>query len=93
MHILVCYDVVGNRRRTRLAKALERYLTRVQKSVFQGTIDDKKLPRLKEIIDKEIDTDKDTVRIYSLCSRCCKEVQEIGARCPVDLDDREVEIV
>ncbi|MEW6140284.1 MAG: CRISPR-associated endonuclease Cas2, partial [Thermodesulfobacteriota bacterium] len=37
--VVVCYDVVDDRTRTRLAKLMQNYGNRVQKSVFECTVD------------------------------------------------------
>ena len=36
MHLIVTYDIIDDRNRTKLAKALEGFLNRVQKSIFEG---------------------------------------------------------
>lgn len=78
MHLLVSYDVVDNRRRTRLSKLLDSYLIRVQKSVFEGVIPTQVLSELLQKIEQEIDQDLDSVRIYRLCARCVLSVQVMG---------------
>ena len=91
MRVVVCYDVVEDRKRNRLAKALKKFLTRVQKSVFEGEIEDRKYEEMKKAIVKEIDREVDSVRIYNLCVRCYTAVEIIGTA--VFLDDKEEDVV
>lgn len=70
MYLVVCYDIVGDRRRARLFKRMKGFLPRVQKSVFEGEIPGERVEELREMIMKEIDPNEDTVRLYHLCGRC-----------------------
>lgn len=88
MYLLVCYDIVQNRRRRRLAKALEGLFTRVQYSVFEGPCDDERLRRLERAIKKHMDPNEDSVRIYPLCKRC-SGVVEVHGRGPLLSDPSE----
>lgn len=78
MYLVVCYDIVEDRRRTRLARKLREYLARVQKSVFEGPLDDSRLEPLRRMLLEEIDPETDTVRIYHLCGRCLSATEVIG---------------
>jgi CRISPR-associated protein Cas2 len=91
MRVVVCYDVVEDRKRNRLAKALKKFLTRVQKSVFEGEIRERKYEEMKNAIIREIDREVDSVRIYNLCVRCYTAVEVIGTA--VFLEDDEKDIV
>jgi CRISPR-associated protein Cas2 len=89
LYLVVCYDVVGNRRRARLLKRLKDHLPHVQKSVFEGELDDARLPALRETILREIDPREDTVRIYHLCRRCIPATEVLGVGVYVDRDDAD----
>jgi CRISPR-associated protein Cas2 len=78
MYVVVAYDVVLDRRRTRLAKRLKGFLQRVQKSVFEGEIAEERLEELRSVIWNEIDPTEDSVRIYHLCLRCIPMTEIIG---------------
>lgn len=78
MYVVVAYDIVLDKRRTRLAKRLKGFLQRVQKSVFEGEISDDRLADLQEIIWSEIDPTEDSVRIYHLCGRCIPQTDIMG---------------
>ena len=73
MNLLVCYDVntqtpAGRRRLRRVAKACEGYGQRVQHSVFECTVSDTVLERLRQRLLAEIDAKQDSLRIYYLGS-------------------------
>jgi CRISPR-associated protein Cas2 len=89
-HVLVSYDVVDNRKRQKLALFLKGYLERVQKSVFEGVIADRRLEALKRGIEKCIDREEDTVRIYTLCERCVSSVEIIGTGVFIERQDDDV---
>jgi len=93
MHLIICYDIVSNRRRTRLAKALKCFLRRVQKSVFQGEMEDVQLTKLKRTIANEIDQNEDTVRLYRICTRCRISSEQIGNGRSIDYVEDADEIV
>ena len=78
MHVVVCYDIVCDRRRGRLFRRMKDFLPRVQKSVFEGEIPDWRLSKLTEMIMSQIDPKEDTVRLYQLCRRCLPSVQVLG---------------
>jgi len=78
LYLVVCYDIVENRRRARVLKKLREYLAHVQKSVFEGPLDDHRLGPLRRMLLEEIDPVTDTVRIYHLCGRCIPATQVLG---------------
>ncbi len=78
MFIIVSYDIVDDRRRTKLAKVLLDYGERVQKSVFECRLDDRLFLKMKKDIETLIDQEEDSVRYYFLCGRCVREVEVSG---------------
>ena len=78
MYVVVAYDIVDDRRRRRLAKAMTYYLNRVQKSVFEGELPvhlyEKMLNDIKDLIDHQTDR----VRIYHLSKFCQKNTLIFG---------------
>lgn len=89
MYVIVCYDVVLDRRRNRLLRRLRELLTHVQKSVFEGEIDDGALVRLRSTILEEIDPEEDTVRVFHQCARCIPATEIIGTGAFVDTSDAD----
>ncbi|PID44645.1 MAG: CRISPR-associated endonuclease Cas2 [Proteobacteria bacterium] len=69
---LTCFDIQDNRSRRYIARELERYGLRVQKSVFEITVtNDKALLRLKKRLQQWTE-DGDDIRFYHLCLACRK---------------------
>ena len=82
MLIVGSYDVVNDRRRTRLAHALKDFGQRVQYSVFECLLEAPALERLRRRVEKLIDAREDTVRIYRLCRECAAQVEIQGTGKP-----------
>ncbi len=91
MFVLVSYDIVDDRKRLRLAKLMKSYGERVQKSVFECRLDDRRYLTMKQGIEKLIDWELDSVRYYILCGLCVKnvEISDVG----VVREDEEVIVV
>jgi len=89
MYVVVCYDVVEDRRRGRLMKRLREWLAHVQKSVFEGEIDEPELLKLRSTVLEEIDPVVDTVRIFHLCARCIPGTEILGTGVFVDKSDAD----
>jgi CRISPR-associated protein Cas2 len=83
MEVLITYDVAttdaaGERRLRRVAKICEGFGQRVQNSVFECTLNDAQLEKLKHRLEKTIDTDKDSLRIYRLRQPRAQYIQVLG---------------
>jgi CRISPR-associated protein Cas2 len=89
MYLVVCYDVVNDRRRSRLMRRLREQLRHVQKSVFEGPLDEPRLVALRAMILDEIDPATDTVRIYDLCSRCQPATELLGTSVYVESEETD----
>lgn len=69
---LACFDISDDRARRYIARELEHYGLRVQKSVFEITVDnDKALVKLKQQLQKWAE-EGDDIRFYHLCLACRK---------------------
>lgn len=66
LYILVIYDIVDNKRRTRFAKEMNGYGFRVQKSAFEAMIPENLYRKLLKEIPLLIDDLEDSVRIYKI---------------------------
>lgn len=67
--VLIIYDIVDNGKRVKLAKLLEGYGERVQKSAFEALLPAKKYDKLISEIPKYIDKTEDSVRIYRITGK------------------------
>lgn len=77
MYVLV-YDVVNDRRRTRLHRALKDYGTPVQRSVFEFDLSPGEAHAMMERVEALISPDEDVVRLYRLCAACLAETRILG---------------
>lgn len=68
LYILIIYDIINNRKRNRLAKFLQGYGFRIQKSAFEAFLTNsfyKKM--LREI--KDYASPEDSIRIYKIIGK------------------------
>ena len=65
MFVILTYGV-ASKRVSKVMKTCRKYLTHVQKSVFEGMITDGKLERLKQELSRIIVSAEDEVCIYKL---------------------------
>ncbi len=83
MMVLVTYDVdftdsKGVKRLHKVAKICENYGVRVQNSVFEMLIDSAQLIELKVNLEKIIDKEADSIRIYHLGKKWERKIDVIG---------------
>ena len=75
---LVTYDVPDDRRRLKIARYLESIGERVQYSVFEAYLNSKELEKLLKRMQKIMDAEEDSLRIYLLCAICRPKVRSLG---------------
>jgi len=86
-HYVISYDIVDNRKRTKVAEALKDFGTRVQKSVFECRLEQKSLKKLSGILQNHIDQETDSILIYLMCENCVKQKTSIGLEVTVNDED------
>jgi CRISPR-associated protein Cas2 len=88
MMMLVSYDVAqdenGAKRLRRVAKILADYGQRVQYSVFECLVEPAQWVELKAKLLKEINTDYDSLRFYSLGANWQRKVEHVGQKEPIN---------
>ncbi len=92
MDVLVCYDVAtddapGRRRLRRVAKVCISFGQRVQKSVFECSVNDMQLERMRWRLLDCIDQKTDSLRIYRLIEPREQHVESYGRDTYVDLEE------
>lgn len=92
MLVLVSYDVMvsspgGKRRLRKVAKACVDYGQRVQYSVFECIVDPAQWVALKHRLEEIINAETDSLRYYYLGSNWKRNVEHVGAKPSLDLDD------
>ena len=78
MLVVFAYDTPDNRRRRRMARALQDVAERVQYSVFEGRLSAAQIETTWRRLECDIDPDEDRVRMYRLCSYCRDAVRLSG---------------
>lgn len=62
--VLIIYDIVEDKRRSKMVKCLEQYAHRVQKSAFEGQLTEKQYKKLVTQAPRYISKQTDSLRIY-----------------------------
>lgn len=70
MFIVVSYDIVDDRRRTKVFKTLEGFGAHVQYSVFECDLRPEDFERLQKRLKRLIKPKEDQIRYYPLCKSC-----------------------
>jgi CRISPR-associated protein Cas2 len=78
MFTIISYDIVQDRRRTRVMKLLKGYGTRVQYSVFECDVTPQQLAAIGGEIRELIDMNTDSVRCYALDADAVERIQIMG---------------
>ena len=65
-YVLIIYDIENDKRRAALAKYLQMYGIRVQKSAFEAMITESLYRKLIDEISRMIDKELDSVRVYKI---------------------------
>ncbi|MDO5675671.1 MAG: CRISPR-associated endonuclease Cas2 [bacterium] len=76
--LVVAYDIVCDRRRSRLVKLLQGYGQRVNYSVFECQIAPRTLPSLMKEIEAIINFHEDSILYYQLCRSCVRRKTGTG---------------
>lgn len=79
MRYVISYDIESDRTRRKLAKLLEGYGVRIQYSVFECNLTDKRFQTLyKKIFQLTSGKSDGSVRFYSICKNCEDKIVTIG---------------
>jgi CRISPR-associated protein Cas2 len=92
MMVLVSYDVStidakGRKRLRRVAKECVNNGVRVQKSIFECSVDPARWEMFKAKLLKIFDSNQDSLRFYFLGSNWKRRVEHHGINAPVELDE------
>lgn len=79
MIYVVSYDITSDKIRGKIAKLLEGYGVRIQYSVFECNLTEKRFRKLySEVFKLTAEEESGSVRFYTLCANCEKKVVTIG---------------
>ena len=92
MDVLIAYDVAtetkeGQRRLRRVAQVCKDFGQRVQKSVFECSVNEMQFVQLRQRLLECIDTQEDNLRLYRLVKPRDRYVEAYGKNLYVDFDD------
>ena len=85
--MIAAYDIADPRRLNRVAKVLKDYGTRVQKSIFEVTVDNRVFTEMKDRIEEEFDASEDGVKYFPVCEKCAGTLEVIGQGVFIDPDE------
>ena len=77
MFVVLSYDV-GEKRVGKISKIAKKYLRPVQRSLFEGFLNNIRLEKLKSELLACIDAEKDSVVVYKISNDSCLSVDELG---------------
>jgi len=80
MLVIVSYDIIDDKKRTKLAKSLLNFGKRVQYSVFECDLGSAKIEEMKKRALEFVDLEKDSLRIYRLCQACTTQIESFGIK-------------
>lgn len=90
---LVIYDICNEKRLRRVAKLMESYAVRVQKSVFEMVAKKNTVRRLRKKIRTIIDNEVDYVVYFQVCAKDWQKRQKYGPDNDVEFDDSPYQIL
>jgi len=78
MFTIISYDIVNDKRRTKVMKLLKGYGTRVQFSVFECYLSKEEFSKLGRQLRRLIDPTSDSIRCYRLDVTAVRRIQIVG---------------
>ena len=87
MFYLVCYDIVNDRRRTKVSNFLQGYGLRVQKSVFECVLSPDQYKTVQKRRHKLIKEQEEQIRFYPMSPRHRQLVKIVGMQPDFQVDD------
>ncbi len=78
MNVIITYDIVEDKTRNKLHKFLSNMGFNIQKSVFECEITEDELIDIKRFCKRILDLERDSLRIYRICSSCLEKAKVQG---------------
>ncbi|MEI7988519.1 MAG: CRISPR-associated endonuclease Cas2 [Chloroflexota bacterium] len=75
---VLAYDIADDKRRVKIAKAMEAIGERVQGSVFEAYLSTEDLEKMIKRVKKIMKEEEDSLRIYFLCQDCRQKIATRG---------------
>jgi len=80
MKYIFSYDIVSNKRRTKISKTLEQMGFREQKSLFACDLTEQEVEEVKKALLPLVNTKEDSLAVFPVCERCYAETFYLGER-------------
>lgn len=94
MKYVVSYDISSDRLRRKVSRIMEDYGRRVQYSVFECELDNKRLKKLyKKLVDITLQMQEGSIKFYPLCASCSEKILTIGTDDKEDEENEETIII
>ena len=87
MNMIVAYDIASPQRIAQVAEVLKDYGVRVQKSIFEVTVNRLVFSDMKNRVEDIIEPESDGVKYFPLCEKCAGTVEIIGQGQYTDPDE------
>ncbi|MDA3915700.1 MAG: CRISPR-associated endonuclease Cas2 [Deltaproteobacteria bacterium] len=87
MDMLVTYDIANPKRLRRVARIMQDFGQRVQKSIFEVSLTPAVFKQMKFQIDNTIEPAEDGVKYFPLCRKCTTRTELIGQGFLIDPDE------
>lgn len=89
---LIIYDIKNEKRLNKIAKIMNEYGERVQKSVFECEANDKALERIRMRVNKII-TEEDYIVYFDICETDWQKRMKYGPKVNVDIEEKSFYII
>ncbi len=94
MKYVISYDISSDRLRRKVSRIMEDYGRRVQYSVFECELDNKRLKKLyKKLVDITLQMQEGSIKFYPLCASCSEKILTIGTYDKEDEENEETIII
>jgi CRISPR-associated protein Cas2 len=70
----VAYDIADDKRRSRIAIALEKYGVRVNFSVFECLFTESQFLKIQQLLKEKMNMKEDTIVYYPICVNCYTKI-------------------
>lgn len=78
MNMVIAYDIAHPRRLNRIARIMKDYGHRVQKSIFEVDVDERRFEEMRRRAERVMEHEADGVKYFSLCNRCADTLVALG---------------
>jgi len=78
MKYLICYDICHPKRLSKVAKVLEEYGIRAQRSFFCLDVSEERCNQILKLLSLHIKQREDSLSCYPICDKCFGKIQTAG---------------